>query len=492
MKRIQLFGSGMTGYSPYISRQKRLNCFFELREDGDKQQWVVHGTPGMTAIIALPSQPIRGWHVVGSVLYVVCGLLLCSVQTNGAVTTLGQLALNSSGNVSMADNGVQLVIVDGNAGYIYTLVTGTYKQSALNAAGSFGAIADGNFPNGTSSITFLDGRIIVVKINTRQFYVSELYDATNWTNIQSLPTYGTKDNNSDNLVAVNSLGGILTLFGSASTEFWQDAGLTPLPFARVTGATRNVGLAAQYSIAWVGDMTFFLSQYLSGGDIEITMLQGFTMNRVSTSDLEDIINNFTIWSDAIGFGYILEGHKMYQITFPSAGRSFLYDATTNIWSDLQSGVGLTGRHLANFGITFNHFIYVSDSTSGNIYMYDDEQFTDNGALIKRQLTTRHIQQDGNVFSVDQVYLDMETGTATQYGAGSNPQISLQVSKDGGHTFGNEHWTSLGTVGQYKSPRPQWSRIGASRDFVFQFTMTEPIKFAVVGGAVVVRQQEGKA
>ncbi len=36
----------------------------------------------------------------------------------------------------------------------------------------------------------------------------------------------------------------------------------------------------------------------------------------------------------------------------------------------------------------------------------------------------------------------------------------------------------------------WNRLGASRDFVFQFTMTDPILFIVIGGSVKIRQQEG--
>lgn len=488
MQRIPLFGSGLNAYSAYISRQKRLNCFMEIREDGDKAQVVVHGTPGYYLWINLPSSPIRGWHVVGSILYVVCGLLLVAVQTNGTTTVLGQLNLGSTGNVSMDDNSVQLIIADGNVGYYYTIVTGTYAQG--NAAGSFGVIADSNFPNGTVSLAFMDGRIIAVRFNSRQFYCSELYDLTKWTNVQSLPTFGTKDNNSDVLVAVHSMNGMLTMYGAQTLEFWQNIGTTPLPFGRVSGATKNIGIAALYSIAFVGDMQFFLGQSLNGGDLEIDMIQGFNLQRVSTADIEDLINNFVITADAVSFGYIIEGHKMYQITFPNADRSFLYDATTNLWSEVQSGVGLVGRHNANFGITFGHFVYISDSSSNAIYRLDDEQFTDNGSLIKRQLATRHINMQGNRFGVDELYLDMETGIGLQSGQGSDPQMMLRVSKDGGRTFGPEHWRKIGRIGQYKSPRVIWNRLGAAQDFVFEFTMTDPVKFSVVGGSVKIRQQEG--
>jgi hypothetical protein len=502
MKRIPLFGTGLFANSAVISKQRRLNCFFELRKDGDKQHIVVRGTPGILSLLELPNSPIRGWRVVNNVLYVVAGLSLYKVLQNLSWTIVGTFDVNSTGTVSISDNNVQLLIVDGFAGYIYTIIAGTYAQAALDAAGSFGKITDANFPNGAASATFLDGRLVVEKPNTRQFYVSEYYDGTGWTNVQSLPTFGTKDNTSDLLVAVSAMNGVLTLLGEQSIEFWQSVGTSPMPFGRISGATRNVGLAARYSIAYIDDIQLFLGQNLYGGYSEVNLLQGFNLTRVSTDDVEHMIGNLPghVWRDAVAFGYMLDGHKMYQITFPAAQKSLLYDISSDLWSELQSGVGLTGRHVAQLGITFNSYNYVSDSTTGNIYKIDDEITTDNGALIKRQLTTRHINMDGNRFGIDELYLDMETGGnaaygqiggGVQYGQGSDPKIMLQISKDGGRTFGYERWKSIGKVGQYKSPRVKWDRLGASQDFVFQFTMTDPVLFIVIGGAVKIRQQEGK-
>jgi len=508
MKRIPLFGTGVFANSAVISRQRRLNCFFELRKDGDKQHIVARGTPGIVSILVLPNSPIRGWHVVDNILYVVAGLSLYKILQDLSWTIVGAFDVNSTGNVGISDNGVQLLVVDGFAGYIYTIIAGTYAQTALDAAGSFGKITDANFPNGTNSAAFLDGRLIVAESQTvtapwpRKFFVSEYYDGTGWTNVQSLPTYGTKDNNSDRILAVSAMNGVLTLYGEQTMEFWQNVGSSPLPFARVAGATRNVGLAARYSISYIDDIQLFLGQNLYGGYSEVNLLQGFNLTRVSTDDIEHIIGNLPghVWRDAVAFGYMLDGHKMYQITFPAAQKSLLYDISSDLWSDLQSGVGLTGRHVANFGITFNAINLVSDATTGNIYQIDDEITTDNGAPIKRQLTTRHINMDGNRFGIDELYLDMETGGNSaygrvaghvQYGQGSDPEIMLQISKDGGRTFGYERWKKIGKVGQYKSPRVIWNRLGASQDFVFQFTMTDPIIFVVIGGAVKIRQQDGQ-
>jgi hypothetical protein len=117
-------------------------------------------------------------------------------------------------------------------------------------------------------------------------------------------------------------------------------------------------------------------------------------------------------------------------------------------------------------------------------------YTDGGQPIKRQVTSQHINTGGNKFMVDSIFLDMETGVGLETGQGSNPTLMLQISKDGGRTFGYERYASLGAVGQYRAPRVIFRRCGSSRNFVFQFTLTDPVKFVIGYGAAKLRQLEG--
>lgn len=484
MKPIALFGDGINAYSPAVSRQRRLNCFYDIRRDGDKVASVLRGTPGTATFTTLPTSPIRGWHVVKDMLYVVAGPVLYSISTAGVQTILGALTANTT-PVAMADNGVQLVLFDGLAGYVYTLVSGTYKQSALNSAGSFGTISDANFPNGCISASFLDGRILADRPNSRQCYESELYDATNWTNVSSLPTYMTKENSSDLLLAVDVLNGMVVLWGAQSIEFWQDVGSFPNPFARINGATQTWGLAAIYSRCSLNNTMIFLGKNPQGG-VQVMTLNGYVPQRVSNSDIENIFATISQTygvTDAVGYAYIVDGHPMYQITFPAANRSFLYDSLTDMWAEVQTGLALLARHFGQLGIAFNSQNYITDKTSGNIYQLRTDVYTDNGTAIKRQVVSRHITGNAETVGISQLFLDMETGVGLENGQGSDPQVVLQVSKDGGRTFGIERPKSLGKVGEYRTPRVLWRRLGSAKDFVFQFTMTDPVKFTVMQGAV---------
>lgn len=78
----------------------------------------------------------------------------------------------------------------------------------------------------------------------------------------------------------------------------------------------------------------------------------------------------------------------------------------------------------------------------------------------------------------ELQIEMETEVGLPYGQGSDPQVLLRWSDDGGKTWSNEHWCSAGLIGDYRR-RVIWRRLGRSRDRVFQVSMTDPVKWALV-------------
>src|SRR4029078_2102586 len=58
--------------------------------------------------------------------------------------------------------------------------------------------------------------------------------------------------------------------------------------------------------------------------------------------------------------------------------------------------------------------------------------------------------------------------------GSDPQIMLRISKDGGKTWGAERWRSLGQIGHYKD-RVRWLQAtGNYRNAVVELTISDPV------------------
>jgi hypothetical protein len=474
MKPVQLFGSGVAGKSLPVTAQRRVNCYYEVKQDGDKQGVVVYGTPGLSIFSDQSSAngAVRGMHnfISKNLLFCIVNNLLFEINAAGAATNRGSIT-PGTGIVAMEDNGRQLIILDGTQGWIYTPATTTLA-----------AITDANFPQNATTVCFDSGFFLVDSPSVNgQFQKSKSYDGTIWD-----PTdLGIMYSNAGQLVALYALAGVVIVGGQQVIEFWVNQGTLGFPYAPNKSATQPYGIAAKRSIAPLDNTVAFLAQNQTGR-LSIMMLNGYTASRISTPDIDNIINGFSITSDAVAFGYVIDGHPMYQITFQNAKRTFLFDLSTVLWSEIQSGVGLTGRHLCNLGVGFNGAFYCGDASVGRVYLLDPNSYTDNGTTIPRELQSRHIFDSYDTLGVDELYIDLETGVGLQSGQGSNPQMMLQVSKDQGRTFGNERWVQMGRVGQYKDHRAVWRRLGSGRDFVFRFTVTDPVKFAVVGGAALLR------
>jgi hypothetical protein len=62
------------------------------------------------------------------------------------------------------------------------------------------------------------------------------------------------------------------------------------------------------------------------------------------------------------------------------------------------------------------------------------------------------------------------------------RVMLRWSDDGGHTWSNEHWASMGKLGEY-GKRVIWRRLGMTtklRDRVYEISGTDPVKIAIMG------------
>lgn len=476
MKVNAVFGAGVASKSYVVTRQRRLNCYYENRDDGDKARIVLYGTPGMKLKFTVGTSPARG--LLGSVLYlyVVAGSVF--YQLNASGTTLGTGSLStSSGLVSLAQNPTQVLLVDGTAGYLFNPTT--HVLAPLTVA-NFPSSA--GFPSSARTITFASGYFVAEVPGTQQFQVSGLFDGATWSAL----AFASASQYSDTLLAVDSLIGNLLLFSNTHLEFWQNVGSTPQPFQPILSATTEYGIAAVFSRAHVDGSIIFVAQSPQGG-VSVCQIKGYQVTPISTPDLDYIFSTFPTVSDAVGLAYRTDKHPMYQVTFPTANRSFLYDCLTGIWNETQTGITTqyAQRHIGNLSTLFGGVQLISDYANGNLYTADSGTFTDNSATIPRQVISKHQLQDFNVFSIDEAYVDMETGVGTVSGAGMNPNVQLSVSKDNGRTFGTPRTRSLGTFSAYTT-RAIWRRWGSARVFVFKVDMTDPVKFVITGEASTAR------
>jgi hypothetical protein len=140
-------------------------------------------------------------------------------------------------------------------------------------------------------------------------------------------------------------------------------------------------------------------------------------------------------------------------------------------------------------MSFNQETIVGDYENGNIYAFDLDVYADNGAVQKWLRSWRALPTGANNLNrtaQHTLQLNAETGVGINNGQGSDPQVMLRWSDDGGHTWSNEHWTSMGKIGTYGT-RAFWRRLGMTvklRDRVYEVSGTDPVKISIIGAELI--------
>jgi len=461
----------------------------------------LHGTEGLEEFATLGGYPSRGLYVMSkdeSVKFAVAGGKFYRISADGTVTEKGTL-LTSQGIVGMADNGLQLMIVDGPNGYIYTKATDTFAE-----------ITDPDFPGGTA-VAFKDGYFITVDPDTQIGRTCGLYDGTAWDALD----FASAEGDPDPLVSVDASDENVWFYGKVTTEIFYNAELEGFPFQRRSGGVLNFGLAAKNSLAQNNQARFFLARTTAPqGERVIVMVSGFTPTIISPRGLNEEMAKFRDTADAEGFAYMREGHSFYAITFPSEGRTFIYDASEEQWHERSSVVdGVDARWRARTYAYFNGFHMVGDYTTGKIYKLKTGAYSEDGAAIKRKFITPEAadRDSGKRIGVSSLQVPMKVGVGqavvgeyeavpadgsyaangsvsaggdpVMLSSAENPMVSLRISHDGALTWTKDRTAAIGKLGEYQR-RVRFLALGSGYKWNVELSVSDPVEGKFEGPLIV--------
>jgi hypothetical protein len=149
------------------------------------------------------------------------------------------------------------------------------------------------------------------------------------------------------------------------------------------------------------------------------------------------------------------------------------------WHERQTS---GGRHRAENHCLVGSLHVVGDYANGNIYELSTSTYTDNGAAITRTRRCPRISQESNRISLNDIIVDVETGTIAVGADDPEPTATLSISRDGGSTFGLPRSKGLGTSGD-KKKRVRWQRCGEARDLVLEFSTSIAAPVTIVGAYI---------
>lgn len=442
-----------------VSAQRVVNCYAEKEPPDAKTQVAVFGSPGLLPLATCGTGPVRGFNYMNGVAYVVSGQRLYSVTSTGVVTDIGG-SIAGTGFVSMGNNGTQVCIVNGVNGFIWSQTSG------------FQVITDPNF-HSASTVTFFDNYFVFPWDGTNKFFISNSLDGTSYNGAD----FASAEVSSDFVLSIVNQQENLLIFGEKTIESWYDAGAVSFPFQRTGSSTIERGCAARFTPIKEDNSVFFL-----GDDLMFYRLNGIQLQRVSTHAIEQTWQSYATVSDAYTFSYTFEGHKFINLIFPSANASWVLDIATGYWHERESwdiNNNSYGRWRGNCCLTAFGKVLIGDAYSGQIGYLDANTFTEFGNTMRALMISPPIHKDRKRVYISLLELDVESGVGLNNGQGSDPQIMMDYSRDGGRTFINlQIWNSLGKIGAYLQ-RVRWFRLGQSRQWLIRLMISDPVKRVII-------------
>ncbi len=460
LQRLPL-GGDSEDYNSKKAREDLFNLLAEGNADGSYR--TVKDAQGLTEFADETSSGVTrsNLFVNSGFMYAVIGDTLFRFDEFGASTNLG--VVGGSGRARLFANAVpgdsQIMVLNGAGdGFVFDNANGLLPVSDPDF---FPAVAG----------DVLSERGWFSRQGTNEIFGSDIGNLLAYSPL----TFLSAESNPDETVTVIAKKSALWVLGSESVEYFQTIIDVTVPLRPVIGASKERGIAALNSLAEAGERFCWFAD-----DSTVRMIEGQRMTKISDLEFELRVRGdgtaafpgFSVIDDAIGFFIDGPVHKIYYLTFPTEGYTWGYDFSTGLTHQRVSGD--LGFWRIGSVVLFNNKLYGGDLVNGKIYELDQENKTEDGAIMRRVLTTPTL-----TFPVDwtlpSIELEMEVGQVTDPNA--EPVMLVEYTKDGGSNYITHQPVELGDFGELRKRvvMRQFGRIVRHQDFNLRFTVTDDVR-----------------
>lgn len=434
--------------------ERLVNCYAEAQPAEGKGPTSIVRSSGIVPAVTYAGGG-RGLYRFKDKLHAVAGRALYRIDADHSSTLIGTIL--GSQLCTFADNTTQLVVCDPSITYVYDLAT-------------LAQITDPDFNHGIACGS-INSFIVFLGLNG-EFFCSDLAAATSFDALN----FATAEGSPDLTIGILIDHEQVLLFGTDTLELWNPIDGTGFPFGRASNGLIEMGCAAGRSVCKLDNAPHWL-----GNDRTLRRLDGSTGLRVSQHGFESAVQNYARVDDAVSFAYSERGHMFMVITFPTAGHTWVLDATTREMHERES-YGLTRWRPCATALAYGRN-YVQDFQTGSVAYLDAQTYTDWDGPQRMVWTYPSVYDKGDLLFHSSLSVRVDVGKGTVTGQGVNPQIQLECSDNGGQIFEHVEDMPLGIQGQFDT-RVEWNQLGMADDRVYRNSVSDPVPITVSDAQLV--------
>ena len=474
-------------------------------DNEDLVNWYVERleSPGATAKLALcPTPGIESLHITAGSQgrahfvdgsgreFAIISDIFFELDADATATFIAFVAVDSNPATisSNGDGGGELFITSGGNGYVYNLGTGVFTTiAALNGKATMGDSIDGYF--------------LALDASTGTFYASDLLDGLTWA---TGTMFAQRIDSPDPWLAMRVKGRFIHLIGEQTGSVWFNSGASPFPFAQhPSGGSLPYGIAAPFSLVVSEDSLLWLGSTKNGRGF-VLRSTGFSPEVVSTYPVQYAMSRYGTVSDAYGDAYNDLGHSFYVLNFPTENVTWVYDLQMSMWHKRGAWDSDRGRFALwrprCHAYAFGEHRWL-DTSGGGVFRMSSDLVTDvapgsdQTIAIRRLRRAPCIENENRRVRFISFEVDLEVGFGLVESEEGTPLAMMRFSNDGGKTWSNESWRSVGKRGQY-GVRVQWERLGQGRRRVFELVVSDETTYRVTNAYIhlvpEIQNEEGAA
>lgn len=310
-----------------------------------------------------------------------------------------------------------------------------------------------------------------------------------WLDRYSKPIYQTAEYSADKVTQMVVCGDYFYVFGAhslqiyAQTTYTDAYGYSNMSFSSTGRSVRGIGCEIGDTVSTINGTCIFLGSS-SDGARGVWYSQGSAPTRISTSAMEREWQGETM-SGSYSLAWHENGHTFYALTVPSMDKTYVFDMATQQWHS-RSTRSSKGRDCAwwpEYAVSLGNVTHLAGSGFAGLAYMDKDKFSDylGNPIVKRR-TCPILISDYSPFIINDIQLLWNTGTTTDRNDttnSKNPVVMLEVSRDGGNTYGSAMFGRGGKTGQY-GYRTIWRGIGRGTLMVLRFTISDMVKVVITG------------